>query len=110
MEKIIAYCGLVCTECPAFIATRDNDVAALKQLAATWYQEPDNAEYCVCDGCIVDGRKNNFCAHCQVRACAIGRGLVNCAHCSDYGCAKLAGFWESVPDSKTTLDSIRLSV
>lgn len=25
MEKMIAFCGLVCTECRAFIATQNND-------------------------------------------------------------------------------------
>jgi hypothetical protein len=24
MERIIAYCGLICNECPVFIATREN--------------------------------------------------------------------------------------
>ena len=106
MEKIIAYCGLVCTDCPAFIATRDNDVATLKQLAETWYQESDNAEYCLCDGCIADGRKNNFCAQCQVRACALERGVVNCAHCDDYACDKLEAFWQMATEARATLDAI----
>ncbi|KUK85723.1 MAG: Uncharacterized protein XE03_1923 [candidate division TA06 bacterium 34_109] len=25
MDKMIAFCGLICTECPAFIATQKND-------------------------------------------------------------------------------------
>jgi len=25
MDKMIAFCGLTCTECPAFIATQKND-------------------------------------------------------------------------------------
>ena len=34
MDKIIAYCDLVCTDCPACIATQANDRAALEQVAA----------------------------------------------------------------------------
>ncbi|MCK4356498.1 DUF3795 domain-containing protein [Candidatus Bipolaricaulota bacterium] len=26
MEKMIAYCGLICTNCPAYIATQKNDL------------------------------------------------------------------------------------
>ena len=29
MDKMIAYCGLVCTDCEAYIATQANDLAAL---------------------------------------------------------------------------------
>ena len=34
MKRIIAFCGLVCTECPAFIATQKDDREALEQVAA----------------------------------------------------------------------------
>ena len=35
MAEMIAYCGLVCTACPAYIATQANDRAALEQVAAS---------------------------------------------------------------------------
>jgi len=31
MNKIVAYCGLVCSDCPAYIATQANDRAALER-------------------------------------------------------------------------------
>jgi hypothetical protein len=34
MDKIIAYCGLVCADCPAYIATPANDREALERVAA----------------------------------------------------------------------------
>ena len=34
MSKIIAYCGLACDECPAYIATQAEDMAALEKVAA----------------------------------------------------------------------------
>ena len=32
MDKMIAYCGIVCTECPAFEATQKNDDAKRKKV------------------------------------------------------------------------------
>ena len=34
METMIAYCGLTCTSCEAYVATQANDLAALERLAA----------------------------------------------------------------------------
>ncbi|MGB9718029.1 MAG: DUF3795 domain-containing protein [Thermoproteota archaeon] len=33
MSKLIAYCGLICSECPAFIATQRDDDAERKRVA-----------------------------------------------------------------------------
>ena len=87
--KIIAYCGLVCTECPAFIATQENDLDRLKAQALEWYGKEDEATFCLCDGCTTDGRKNNFCQECRVHLCAKKRGVINCAYCDDFGCETL---------------------
>jgi hypothetical protein len=38
------------------------------------------------------------------------RGVVNCAHCADYGCEKLEGFFGLVPEVRATLDGIRQSL
>jgi hypothetical protein len=42
-----------------------------------------------------------------VRACAIARGLENCAHCADYGCEKLAVCFEHSAETRVVLDRIR---
>ena len=112
MDKIIAYCGLVCSDCPAHIATQANDLAAREQVAAKWREEfnaPDiTAESVICDGCLTDeGRKFSHCFVCQIRACGVERGVVNCAYCDDYGCEKIEGFFGFVPDAKARLDGIR---
>jgi hypothetical protein len=39
MDKMIAYCGLVCTDCPAYVATQANDRDALERVAAQWREE-----------------------------------------------------------------------
>jgi hypothetical protein len=111
MDKIIAYCGLVCTDCPAYVATQANDRAELEHVAAMWREQfgaPDiTAEWVLCDGCIVAGHKCGHCFECEIRACGITRGVLNCAYCAGYGCEKLEGFFGFVPDARTLLDSIR---
>ena len=113
MDKIVAYCGLVCTDCPAYIATQADDRAALERVAAQWreeYHAPNiTVESVICDGCLgSNGRHCSHCFECEIRACGVGRGLPNCAHCAEYGtCEKLAGFIEFVPQVRATLDEIR---
>ena len=112
MDKIIAYCGLVCTDCEAYIATQANDLAALEQMAARareQFNNPDlTIESAMCDGCLgSDGRKCGYCFVCQVRACGMERGVVNCAHCDDYACEKLEGFFGMAPHARASLDGIR---
>jgi hypothetical protein len=112
MEKMIAYCGLVCTDCDAYVATQANDWEALERLAVRAreeYGQPDaTAEGSLCDGCLADSeRLCGYCAVCDVRACALALNLANCAHCDDYGCDKLEGFWAMAPEARATLDAIR---
>jgi hypothetical protein len=110
MNKMVAYCGLMCTECPGYIATRKDDVDALKQVAEMWSKEYGGnltAQDCICDACITEGRKIDHCSQCNIRLCAMERGVVNCAYCSDYGCQKLDDFFGLAPQAKTNLEAIR---
>jgi len=113
MDKIIAYCGLNCAGCPAFVATQSGDPAALERVAAEWrvaFNAPEmTAESIICDGCLasIDGRLAGYCSMCEIRACAIERGVVNCAFCDDFGCAKLEGFLTQAPDARATLEQLR---
>lgn len=112
MDRIIAYCGLVCTECPAYIATQAKDREALERVATQWREEYDapniTVESVLCDGCLTDdGHKCSHCFECQMRACGMSRGVANCAHCADYACEKLEGFFGFVPDAQVLLDGIR---
>jgi hypothetical protein len=112
-ENIIAYCGLDCTTCPAYIATQNNDMQALKLVAEQWSQEFNVSippEGCICDGCLGAGRKIAHCDECAARSCAVERGVVNCAHCDDYGCQTLADFWKMAPQTKATLERIRANL
>ena len=111
MEKMISFCGLVCTECPAFIATQNNDEEALKRVAAQWSQQFNAsiaAEDCICDGCLAfEGRLSSHCHQCKIRACGVEKKVQNCAYCDDYACEKLEDFFGFAPEAKATLDAIR---
>jgi len=107
---MIAYCGLTCTECPAYLATQANDLDKIKEIATAWAAEykadvgPDDVW---CDGCLADGRKCSHCAECEIRACGQDRSVDHCAACDDYACEQLAGFFEVVPQAKANLDGLR---
>lgn len=115
MEPLIAYCGLVCSDCPAYIATQADDRGELERVVAMWREEygaPDmTVASIICDGCNVAGRKCGHCAECDIRACAVALNVANCAHCDDYdrpgGCDKLEGLLSAVPQARTLLDGIR---
>ena len=112
MTRIIAHCGLVCTDCPAFIATQAEDAAALERVAAQWreeYNAPEiTVESVICGGCVThDERKCGHWHECEIRACAGARGIANCAHCDEYVCEKLESFFGFVPDAREVLDGVR---
>jgi hypothetical protein len=112
MKRMIACCGLVCTGCPAYLATQADDRAALERVAAHWreaFNMPDiTADSVMCDGCLThNGRLSGYCVQCKVRPCGIEQGVVNCAHCPDYACEKLEAFFGIAPGARTTLDEIR---
>ena len=111
MDGIIAYCGLVCTDCPAYIATQADDREALERVAAQWREEFNAPEitvaWVICDGCLTGERQCGHCAECEIRACGVAREVINCAHCADYVCETLESFFGLVPDALAVLEGIR---
>ena len=109
---MISRCGLLCSECEAYIATQANDQAALEQVAAQWrvqYNAPTiAAKTVVCDGCtVVAGRHCGHWHECDIQACASERAVLNCAHCDEYACEKLERFLGFVPAARGELDEVR---
>ena len=112
METGIAYCGLTCVECPAYLATQAHDDEAMAAVAKQWSAEYDTqltVADCWCDGCRSKaGPWMSHCAVCDIRACGVENDVESCAHCGDYGCEKLSRFFDFVPDAKATLDALRV--
>jgi hypothetical protein len=104
MEKMIAFCGITCTDCKAFIATKKNDEMMRKEIARDWKVEPKEVN---CDGCAnLTGSHINFWSTCEIRNCALKRKVENCAHCIEYACGKLAKLHEHAQKAKETLEEI----
>ena len=111
MEKIVGYCGIVCTKCPAFLATNNNDDEMRKTTAETWSKEFNadiKPEQINCEGChSTNGVIFNHCTVCEIRKCGLTKEIITCADCNDYACQKLAEFHKMVPDAKEVLDSLK---
>ncbi len=108
MEKIIGFCGLICTECPAYLATLNNDDEMRKKTAEKWsemYHADIKPEGIKCNGCTTPGHKFHHCTECEMRLCGIAKGVKNCGWCAEYPCPKIKEFQKWVPDAKKVLDA-----
>jgi hypothetical protein len=94
MEEQTGFCGYRCGMCPAYKdnVTGDED---RQKVSDGWFKHygfripPE--EIC-CDGCLAEdsGVPRRIDPECEVRACAVERGVANCAHCDDFMCDKLS--------------------
>jgi hypothetical protein len=110
-KKIIAKCGIVCSECPAYIATQKNDDALRAETAKKWSEQfksdikPADIN---CDSCQSDSpRLFSYCAICEIRKCAREKKVATCAACPEYSCKKLDAFLANVPEARKTLETLR---
>jgi hypothetical protein len=110
MEEMVAFCGLTCSECPAYLATQRDDDEERRRVAETWSRQHNadiKAEDINCEGCLPGHTKYfHYCLECDIRACGVAREVDNCAYCDDYSCEKLERFLGLVPAAKTKLDGI----
>ncbi|MFO7652115.1 MAG: DUF3795 domain-containing protein [bacterium] len=109
---MVSYCGIVCSDCPAFQLTRAGDRQGLSELAARLSTEerPLRGEDMACDGCVQQGgRLVPFCRECAARLCGLNRGLANCAHCPEFGCDRLQAVWAIIrpKDARPRLERLR---
>ncbi|MBU7015000.1 MAG: DUF3795 domain-containing protein [Theionarchaea archaeon] len=108
---MVAFCGLVCNECPAFIAKRTDDNEMREKTAKAW-SSPEwvvEADEINCDGCTGEGEPFKHCTMCKVRQCGSEKGVINCAHCTDYPCGPLEELWNMLQtvEAKERLDAIK---
>lgn len=111
MERMVAFCGLVCTDCKAFIATQENDDAKRRDVAEAWSKlvgREIKPEEINCDGCLTgDGRHINYCSMCEIRKCGMEKGVENCGYCVEYKCEKLVKFFEQASEAEKKLEEVR---
>ena len=109
-DRLVSMCGLVCTDCGAFKATKANDTDAALRVAAEWSQQfhvDVKLHHVWCEGCTRPGRKCAHCGECEIRACGLQRGFSTCADCGDFPCERLQGFFAMVPPARETLQALR---
>ena len=101
MEKkpIISFCGDVCTECPRYIATLNNDAEALLSFAGLWYRlgfrpkvvEPEEIK---CHGC----NRNMVCSN-GINDCEHLKHISNCGECDLFPCDKINAVFMKTDDT-----------
>lgn len=109
-ETMIAYCGLDCSVCPAYIAYQTNDDELRTKTAQEWGSEefPVSPSDVNCTGCNSTGQRWMYCQQCQVRACATERNLDTCAACPDFGCERLDAFFSMAgEEARQRLEALR---
>ena len=94
MNKYIAYCGLDCEKCDAYIATKTNDDVLRAKTAKLWSELNGVTilpEQINCEGCRVDGIKTVYCDKlCPIRQCAMGKNHTTCGDCENmHTCEKV---------------------
>ena len=111
-NEMIAFCGLSCHKCGAFLATVSNDDKKKAEVATHWsqlYKVAIKPEEINCQGCLSDGSIFMYCRVCEIRKCGREKGIENCACCLDYICAKLEKILSMAPDAREKLKEIRSS-
>ena len=111
-KRIVGFCGIVCSDCGAFIATQRNDTELKKEVARSWSTEEEKVtpEDISCQGCSATGESlMRFAEACTVRRCGYDRKVENCAHCDEFPCVTLTGLWKSMgtTEERATLEEIR---
>jgi len=110
MKQMIAFCGLICSDCPAFLATINDDNAAREKTAELFskrYNINLRTEDVNCDGCLKEGgRLLAYCSSCEIRKCSSEKGLGNCAGCKEQQCGRLKKVHDYSPDAKNLYEKL----
>ena len=107
MEKMIAYCGINCAECGAYLAHKNNDQALREKTADEWKKmhnfnfTPDMIN---CTSCKGNGVQVGHCSECEIRKCASEKGIENCGACAEFKtCKTINDFLIQAPFVKENL-------
>jgi hypothetical protein len=101
-NTIIGICGDVCSECPRYIGTRENDIPSLGKFAELWYKlgfrvrvvDPEELK---CSGCNKEmpcSNGINNCPHLTEKA--------NCGECDDFPCDKINAVFHKTDSLRET--------
>ena len=108
--EYISYCGILCNECPVFVATAGNDGKMKAKLAKEYSNERNqfSIEDMKCYGCFWEGNKaSKMCGGCEIRNCAEPKGVKNCGYCNDYPCSQINSHVPEGSENRNRLDAIK---
>ena len=111
-EKIIAKCGLICSECNACQATIQDSDELRKKTAEQWsamFNATIDWKTINCLGCQQSDKEKlfSYCSMCEIRNCALEKGFTTCADCPDFGCNKVKEIWKHNSVARTNLEDLR---
>jgi hypothetical protein len=108
---MIAYCGLDCSKCEGFLATKADSNSQRAEVARKWsalYDADIKPEQINCDGCKAQGRKLFYCENlCEIRKCCTAKGVDHCAACKEYPCQTVSAFIQMAPEAGKALERLR---
>lgn len=108
MKKMIAFCGLVCSEYPVYIAAKTNDEALKERLAEEYSTETCKFEKddTTCTGChSADGVNEKMCLECPMRRCGMEKNVAHCGQCEEYPCQYIEEYVPADSDNRNVLES-----
>jgi len=108
---MISACGVLCSECPAFIA-RAESAEYKRTLADAWqriYGLSVDPQTLHCGGCLgPDDQLFYMSCQCKARRCCVDHTFATCAQCSREFCPELSeaqSLWDDVPALAMTLSA-----
>jgi hypothetical protein len=112
MNRFIAYCGLNCEKCDAYLATVHNDSRLREKTAQLWSElngAPITPEMINCTGCRMEGPKTPFCESlCPIRQCAKAKQFETCADCAELStCEKAAMILADNEEARRNLEEMK---
>ena len=100
--EMVAYCGLDCSKCEAYLATVRNNDALRAAVAAAWGMKPEQVS---CRGC----KSAQALFNCTLKQCASKRTLQTCAHCPDFPACRDEQ-WTRFPKLRETATALRATL
>lgn len=104
MNKIMSACGVICSDCAAFLAA-SKGLSFQKEAADAWcriYGFQTDPEKMSCGGCAgSDEQVFHTSLGCAARRCCLSKGFNSCAECPTDSCDLLAraqSNWDTVPE------------
>jgi hypothetical protein len=108
---MIAYCGLDCSKCIAYLATQANDPGQIAEVVKKWsveFHADMQPGHVICDGCKAGGRKSFYCGHmCKIVKCCAGKKYATCIECPDFACGDLKLVLDHSPDARANLEKLK---